>query len=55
MNTSRALVELGRMKMKKKWFKRIKRKCAAFSRWFTGYRKRVRMIESELGSRLEAC
>lgn len=41
--------------MKKKLLKRITRKCAAFYRWFTCYRKHVRMIESELGSQLEAC
>lgn len=41
--------------MKKKWVRRIARKCAAFYRGFTCYRKYVRRVELELGSKLEAC
>jgi hypothetical protein len=35
--------------------KKITRKCEALYRWFRIYKRRVRMIEAELGSRLEAC
>lgn len=41
--------------MKKKFFKKISRKCGALYRWFSHYRKRIRMIETELGGRPEAC
>jgi hypothetical protein len=43
------------MNMQRRPLKKFTRKCAALYRWFTYYRKRVRMIESELGSQLEAC
>ncbi len=41
--------------MKKKWIKKITRRCAAFYRWMACYRRRVRMVETELGARPEAC
>ena len=43
------------MKIQRKSLKKFARRCAAFYRLFTYYRKRVRMIEAELGSQLEAC
>ena len=47
----------GRIKMKiqKKAFKRFVRRCSALYRWYTCYRRHVRMIEAELGDQLEAC
>ena len=44
-----------RMKIQKKPFKKFVRRCSALYRWFTCYRKHVRMIEAELGDRLETC
>ena len=43
------------MKIQKKPFKKIIRKCAALYRLFGQYRKRVRMVQTELGANLEAC
>lgn len=43
------------MIMQRKPFKKFVRRCTALCRWFAYYRKRVRMIETELGGRLEAC
>lgn len=43
------------MKIKKRRFRKFSRRCVAFYRWFTSYRKHVRMIEAELGDRLETC
>ena len=41
--------------MKRKLLKRLRGKKAAFYLWLDYYRNRVRIIESELGSKLEAC
>ncbi len=43
------------MKRQRRPFKRFLRRCSALCRWFTGYRKHVRMVEAELGCRLETC
>ena len=43
------------MKMQRKPFKKFARRCAALYRLFTYYRKRVQMVEQELGSQIEAC
>ena len=43
------------MKVQKKPLKKFVRRCAALYRWFVCYRKHVRMIEAELGGRLETC
>ncbi len=43
------------MKIQKKPFRKFVRRCSALYRWFTCYRKHVRMIEAELGDRLETC
>jgi len=43
------------MKWHKKTFKKITRKCAALVRCFVHYRKRIQMVETELGGRLETC
>jgi len=43
------------MKIQRKPLKRFARRCVAIYRRFAYYRKRVRMIESELGNPLEAC
>ena len=43
------------MKTQKKTFKKITRRCAALYRLFVQYRKRTRMVESELGGELHAC
>ncbi len=37
------------MKIQKNPFKKFVRRCSALYRWFTCYRKHVRMIEAELG------
>ena len=43
------------MKIQKKTFKKITRRCAALYRLFVQYRKRIRIVESELGGELHAC
>ncbi len=43
------------MKIRKKTFGKITRRCAALYRLFVHYRKRIRMVESELGGELHAC
>ena len=43
------------MKIQKKTFKKITRRCAALYRLFTQYRKRISMVELELGGELHAC
>ena len=43
------------MKIQKKTFKKITRRCVALCRLFVHYRKRVRMVQTELGGHLEAC
>ncbi len=43
------------MKTQRRSFRKMIRRCAAFYRWFAYYRKRVRLIEAELGSQIEAC
>ena len=43
------------MKIQGKSLRKFTRRFAAVYRWFTDYRKRVRMIEFELGSQIEAC
>ncbi len=41
--------------MKRTLLKKVRRKCAGLYRWFTYYRKRIRMIEAELGNSWETC
>ena len=41
-----------KMKIQKKTFKKITRRCAALYRL---YRKRIHMVEAELGGELHAC
>jgi len=43
------------MKAKKKSMGRIVKRCTALCRLYAGYRKRVRMIEWELGAQMEVC
>lgn len=43
------------MRLQKKTFKRLVRKCTAVYRMFAHYQKLVRMAETELDGRLEAC
>ena len=43
------------MKIQKKTFKKITRRCVALYRLFVQYRKRINMVESELGGELHAC
>lgn len=43
------------MKLQKKSLKKVVRKCAALYRLFVHYRKRVRMVQLELGGHLETC
>jgi len=43
------------MKLQKRSLKKISRRCAALYRLFTQYRKRIRMVESELGGEIYAC
>ena len=43
------------MKIQKKTFKKITRRCVALYRLFIQYRKRINMVETELGGELHAC
>ena len=43
------------MKLQKRSLKKISRRCVALYRLFFNYRKRVQMVQIELGGRLEAC
>ncbi len=43
------------MGIQKKTFKKITRRCAALYRLFVQYRKRICMVESELGGEMHAC
>lgn len=43
------------MKFQKRSLKKISRRCVALYRLFVHYRKRVQMVQMELGGHLEAC
>ncbi len=43
------------MKLHKRPLRRMTMKCVALYRLFTQYRKRVRMVQLELGNAIEAC
>lgn len=43
------------MKIQKKTFKKITRRCIALYRLFVHYRKRINMVEAEIGGELHAC
>ncbi|MFH0985259.1 MAG: hypothetical protein V1882_06950 [Candidatus Omnitrophota bacterium] len=43
------------MKIQKKTFKKIARRCTALYRLFFRYRKLINKVESELGEELHAC